>query len=132
MTVVGGVLALSEAATVAVVAAVLSAVVGPVWVARIAASARATAEQTQERIGSPNGHGDLVTMMERLLAGQVGQDNRLGRIEHRLSRGDERMGGLGARVSTLSDEVGDLSQRVQRIETSCTYIAAHVHEDDDE
>lgn len=120
MTAVGGVLAVTEANLVAIVVVIVSAIVGPLVVAK----ANERAKRIEERLGEPNGHGNVVQMMERLLAGQTGQDARLAQIEGRLHRGDERMGRLGAKVS-------DLSERVAKIETSCQFIAEHVHDDDE-
>jgi hypothetical protein len=126
---------------------VVSAVVGPVWVTRISQQAKTATDQAKEsieaRLGVPNGHGDMSTMLgtiihqqAQLLDGQTGQDVRLAKIETRLSKGDERMGHLGARISHVGDQVSDvaeaqtaLAERVGRIESSCTYIASHVPEE---
>lgn len=118
---------MSEAAAVAVVVAVVSAVIGPLVVAK----ANERAKRIEAAIGNPNGHGDIVQMMEKLLHGQTGQDTRLAAIEGRLAKGDERMVRLGTRLSTQGDQLDSLTRRVGRIETSCQFIAAHVHDDDD-
>ena len=72
---------ISEPSLIAVVVAVVGAI-GAVTSAHLANSTR---KDVQTRIGTPNGHGDVVTMMERLLAGQTGQDARLAQHDHALS-----------------------------------------------
>ena len=42
-------------------------------------------------MGTPNGHGDLATMMAKLLDGQTGQDTRLAVIERRQIEQAERL-----------------------------------------
>ena len=116
---------MSDAAILGLLGVALSAVVGPVWVARIAASARQTAETTRDRLGVPNGQGNVVQMLHRLLDGQTGQDARLARIEGRLHRGDERMADLGSRISAHGDQLTDLDQRLRSIEASTSAIAHH-------
>ena len=115
---------MSEAAAVAVVVAVVSAVIGPLVVAK----ANERAKRIEAALGTPNGHGDIVHMMEKLLHGQTGQDARLAAIEARMSKGDDRMIRLGTRLSTQGDQLDSLSRRVGRIETSCQFIAHHVEE----
>jgi len=117
----------SEAAAVAIVVAVVSAVIGPVIVAK----ANERAKRIEAALGTPNGHGDIVQMMEKLLHGQTGQDARLAQIEHRMSKGDERMIRLGTRLSSQGDQLDSLTRRVGRIETSCQFIASHVQDEDD-
>ena len=119
------VLGLSEGATVALCTVIVSAVVGPVAV--IAAGARA--RRIEAAVGTPNGHGDVATMLAtilhqqaQLLDGQTSQDMRLASIDGRLSRGDVRMADHGARISTLADQVGTLTTRVERTEASCSAL----------
>lgn len=94
------IVAISEATTVALTTVVVSAVVGPVAVA----FASARAKRIEAAIGEPNGHGNLATMMAKLLDGQTGQDMRIARQDR---------------------EIHELVQRVSRIETTCTAIAEH-------
>ena len=49
------------------------------------------ARDVRDRIGTPNGQGNVVEMMERLLAGQAGQDNRIARLEASDAAHDERI-----------------------------------------
>ena len=126
-------LALSEGATVAIAVAFISAVGSGA-----AAYAAVIAKRTEGKLGTPNGHGDVSTMLGTLihqqtemLDGQTGQDARLAQIEHRMSKGDERMIRLGTRLSSQGDQLDSLTRRVGRIETSCQFIASHVHDEDD-
>lgn len=51
-------------------------------------AANVARKDVRDRIGTPNGQGNVVEMMERLLAGQTGQDNRIARLEgNDLQRG---------------------------------------------
>ncbi len=43
--------------------------------------AKRAGEKAVDAIGTPNGQGNVVQMLERILAGQTGQDNRLARLE---------------------------------------------------
>jgi hypothetical protein len=70
-----------------VIAAVVSAIVGPLIVAWF------QRRDMKRRVGTPNGSGTLVQMTERLLAGhasllegQATQDARLGDVEGRVGR----------------------------------------------
>lgn len=135
------------------VPAAMASVIGPVWVARITQQAKAETSEAKKsieaKLGTPNGHGDVSTMLStlihqqaQLLDGQTGQDTRLAVIESRLGKGDERMAGLGGRLSDMADQVDELAgklaplidgqaalvARVGKIESSCSYIAAHVEE----
>ena len=58
-------------------------------------------DRVGEKIGTPNGQGNLVQMAERLLAGQADQDLRLAQIEARLGRGDTRLTEIDRRLSQL-------------------------------
>lgn len=97
---------------------------GAVIVASIAALASivnalislATKKSTEDKLGTPNGHGNIVQMMERLLAGQTGQDERLAVIEQRQVRQAERLSAIEdtqqtfcASVHGIEVAVGDLS-----------------------
>lgn len=73
--------AVSEAAWAAL-GVVLAAMFGAIGVIGSAAmAAKKHAQETREAIGTPNGHGDLATMMAKLLDGQTAQDTRLARSE---------------------------------------------------
>lgn len=73
-------------ALAAVVVALIAAIASVV-AALIGLSTKRSADEakisTEQRIGTPNGHGNLVQMMERLLHGQTGQDERIAVIEGR-------------------------------------------------
>ena len=85
------ILAVSDGAWAALAAlgAALVAALGGLAVAIV--QARAAIHEQAQRIGTPNGHGNLVEMMERLLSGQTGQDSRLAVIEARQVRQAERL-----------------------------------------
>ena len=69
-------LAVTQSGFVTVAVAAIAAVGGVA-----AAYAANAARDVRDRIGTPNGQGNVVEMMERLLAGQAGQDNRIARLE---------------------------------------------------
>ena len=88
------ILAVSDGAwgALAVLGAALVAALGGLAVAIVQArAARLAIHEQAQRIGTPNGHGNLVEMMERLLSGQTGQDSRLAIIESRQVRQAERL-----------------------------------------
>lgn len=79
--------------------------------ARAAQKAGARAEQAHEAIGSPNGQGNVVEMLERLLAGQTGQDARLARLEGQRAEDRERLGRMEGRLDQLESHVGITTKR---------------------
>lgn len=92
-------------ALIAAVASVVAALIG-----------LATKKSTEDKLGTPNGHGNIVQMMERLLAGQTGQDERLAVIEARQVRQAERLSAIEdtqqtfcASVHGIEVAVGDLT-----------------------
>lgn len=70
-------LAVTQSGFVTVTVAAIAAVGG----VAAAYAANAARRDVLDRIGTPNGQGNVVEMMERLLAGQAGQDNRIARLE---------------------------------------------------
>lgn len=98
MKLVGPVLAvLSAAAEVAAVVLVLAlevsdpvkiatitAVLGPVMLAMV------TRREIKSRVGTPNGQGNVVEMLEKLIESQAGQDRRLAEHDRRLARLEAR------------------------------------------
>ncbi len=69
---------------------------------------RRAAKEAREAIGTPNGEGTAIQMLERILAGQAGQDNRIARLEggqHQLrqdqARTREDVDALTGRVDVL-------------------------------
>ena len=93
---------------------------GAVIVASIAAVASistalislATKKSTEDKLGTPNGHGSIVQMMERLLAGQTGQDERLAVIEARQVRQAERLSAIEDTQQTFCASVHGLEVAV--------------------
>ena len=100
---------------------------GAVIVASIAAVASittalislATKKSTEEKIGTPNGQGNLVQMLESslrgqalLLEGQTGQDERLAVIEARQIRQAERLSAIEDTQQTFCASVHGLEVAV--------------------
>lgn len=77
---------MSEGVTIAVIAA------APATLAAVLAYA--TALRTKSAVGTPNGSGNVTQMLERLLAGQTGQDVRLAVLERRTNTIDQRLDGI--------------------------------------
>lgn len=74
---------------------VVTQVCGAVIVAAITASgavmaARAARHDVARRVGEPNGHGNLIEMVEELLNGQARHDTRFARLEERTARMEDR------------------------------------------
>lgn len=68
---------------------------------RAASTAETSADVMAERIGTPNGEGNVVQMLERILRGQTGQDSRLARLEERANHTVEVVGRLEHRLDEL-------------------------------
>lgn len=81
--VTGALFALSEGAAVAIVVVVISAVIGPVVVVWATARTRKVAERAAHTLGEKPQSDDpeqsltVVQMLQKVLEGQAGQDNRL-------------------------------------------------------
>ncbi len=69
-------------------------------------TARHTAADAASRIGEPNGHGNVVEMLERILAGQVGQDNRIARLEGGQHEIRQDVARLTGRVDVIERQRG--------------------------
>jgi hypothetical protein len=70
---------------------------------RTASAAEAKAGDAVAAIGTPNGHGNVVQMMEKLLAGQTGQDGRLARLEDWHAEKIEKLGHISDRLDRLDE-----------------------------
>lgn len=80
------------------VALVLVAMIGALGevIRRNAREARGAADAARHAIGRPNGQGNVVEMLERILSGQAGQDGRIARLEgkqHELRQDVDRLTG---------------------------------------
>ena len=76
-------------------AALLVGVIGPTIVALIGL------REVKRRVGTPNGQGNVIEMLDQLLAGQAIQDGRLVTIEQRLNHGDERFTNIEGRLTSI-------------------------------
>lgn len=90
------VLALTDGQWAAVGAVVVASIAAVASIITALISLRAK-KSTDEKIGTPNGKGNVVEMLESalrgqalILEGQTGQDNRLASIERRLGAVEER------------------------------------------
>lgn len=70
-------------------------------------TAMVTREQVRHRIGTPNGQGNVIEMLERLLAGQTGQDARLASLEHRVGRIEVNHGRQLTEIADLSVAIAE-------------------------
>lgn len=61
--------------------------------------------RTRKSIGVPNGKGNVVQMLEKILAGQTGQDSRLASIEARQNRFEGRLGKIETHLGTIEDQM---------------------------
>ena len=104
---------LSEAGTVAISVASIAAFSSALsaWLAN------RSHRDLRERIGTPNGHGNVVQMMERLLSGQTAQDTR-------LAGHDSTIAAVIAQVSELASSVVELTAIVDQVRTGCVGIRA--------
>ena len=79
--------------------ALIGAIVTPIVTGALAR--RGTKRELENRVGTPNGHGNVVEMLERLVTGQAGQDNRLARLERGQLEHESRIRSIEARHETL-------------------------------
>ncbi len=104
---------LSEAGTVAISVASIAAFSSAIsaWLAN------RSHRDVRDRIGNPNGHGNVVQMMERLLSGQTSQDAR-------LAGHDSTIAAVIEQVSELAASVVELTALVDQVRTGCVGIRA--------
>jgi hypothetical protein len=98
---------------------VIVAVIGAVGVIGAAGFGTLSAAITSTRraIGRPNGQGNIVQMMERMLTGQAGQDNRLAALERRVNSVEGHSARAARIVEVLDDRLRTLEHRhVQQLE----------------
>lgn len=86
--------------TEGVAAVLISSVLGPVVV--LWAQHRWKSD-IKEKIGEPNGHGSLVSMVQSVLDGQRDQDDRLARLDIRVATVEQRLGVVDHRLDELAE-----------------------------
>lgn len=84
------VLAELDSGTAAVVVALISTIVGP------PVSAWAATRKLRGAVGTPNGRGDVVTMLERIDARVERVDSRVERLDLHVDRAEKRLDELEA------------------------------------
>ena len=60
----------------------------------------------RQTIGTPNGQGNVVEMLEWLLEGQAGQDRRLADIETRQNNAEGRLNHIDDRLRSIEQQTG--------------------------
>jgi hypothetical protein len=87
----------------AAVASVVSALIG-----------LAAKKSAEDRIGTPNGHGDdIMSMLGKMLDGQTGQDTRLAVIERRQIEQAERLSSVERTQQTFCASVHGLTGAIE-------------------
>lgn len=61
--------------------------------------------RTRKAIGTPNGQGNVVEMLGKLLAGQTGQDARLAEIEARQNTTDGQLQHIEGRLVRIEERL---------------------------
>ena len=89
------------------------AAVGSVTSALIGLAAK---KSTEDKLGTPNGHGTIAEMMAKLLDGQTGQDTRLAVIEQRQVRQAERLSAIEHTQQTFCASVHEIEVAVNASE----------------
>lgn len=92
--------------TEGVIVAIAVGIVGPIIVALIGLLG------LRRRVGSPNGHGNVMEMLERLLHGQASQDQRLAELE--------------ANDNRMASQIGRVHQTLREREPIITAAAEHL------
>lgn len=72
-------------------------------------------DSIKETTGQKNGKGSLVSMMERLLESQSGQDIRMARSDRRQAAYEEKVIAIESHLTKMSDRVEGISKQVKNI-----------------
>ena len=109
---------LSEAGTVAISVASIAAFSSAVsaWLAN------RSHRDVRDRIGNPNGHGNVVQMIERLLSNQTSLLSGQTSQDARLAGHDSTIAAVIAQVSELAASVVELTAIVDQVRTGCVGI----------
>lgn len=104
------ILGIGDATTAAIVGPVVVAFVGVIGAAirlgfKVWDELADLRRDQERRIGTPNGHGNVVEMSEKLLAGQAGQDSRLAVLERESIRQAAAQKDQGERLGLVEQEV---------------------------
>ena len=116
---------ITQAAKVApqweIIAVAFITMIGGVAVALIQSKKAANESRAMSaKIGTPNGKGNVVQMLERLIHGQGAQDEQLKSINTRLDKGDRRFQHIEGEISELSTNVTDLNDVFTGLSTNVT------------
>ena len=79
--------------------ALIGAIVTPIVTGALAR--RGTKRELEHRVGTPNGHGNVVEMLTSLLTGQADQDNRIAKLERGHLDHESRIRSIEARHEIL-------------------------------
>lgn len=78
-------------------------------------SSDSVGDDIREWVGTPNGHGNVVAMLERVLAGQTGQDARLARLEAWQAEVRDGLRRHGERIGAVEQDVAALTARMDEV-----------------
>lgn len=97
-----------------VIVAIIVSVLGPTVVALLNRhEVRRRIGDMNDRIGEPNGSGNVVQMLETVIAGQTTQDVRLSGLESRTAAVEQRVGQVEHRLDQM-DEMDTLGRQGRR------------------
>lgn len=71
--------------------------------------------QTKDAIGTPNGRGNVIQMMEALLRGQTGQDRRLATLERRVGSVEDLAKEAASEAARVARTLADAQARADEI-----------------
>jgi hypothetical protein len=107
------VFALTEQTLVAVIGAV--AILGAAGFGLMGVWIQRNVRDTKDAIGTPNGHGNVIEMMERLLSGQTGQDGRLASLEGRMGNVEALAKDAAEKAALVKQTLEDAQARADEV-----------------
>lgn len=123
------ILGLGDATTAAIVGPVSALLLGGVATLIRAAwhlrdEVREMRTDQAKRIGTPNGKGNAIQMLERIVSGQAGQDNRLAKLESTVGEMRTEVGVLSAHARSVDDTLRDRGERIGALEQDVQVLTA--------
>ena len=115
------ILGIGDATTAAIIGPLVVALLGTIGTAikiglRIRDELAALRQDQAHRIGTPNGKGNAIQMLESIVSGQAGQDNRLAKLETTVGELRADVGVLTAHSRAVDETLHERGKRMGAVE----------------